>query len=567
MILKELTIRNFRKLEDLTIYFPPGLSVIVGENNSGKTTIIDALRFMLFPGRDYNSLRLNEDDFKNNTEYAPIEFGCIFTNLTEADEVHFMECLVDRGEGKFDAQLNARIEYSPIARRLNYKMWGGETEGGTLSATIYDHIASVYLQPLRDPEKGLRPGRYSQVARLIESLTEEAQREYFESIVKNANDQIRGLDSVRTARNGINEGMKELAGEELAQQTELIFNDPTFHRIIAGLQPEIDELPFTLNGLGYNNLIFASTTLGTLEKSTQYSFRSILIEEPEAHLHPQLQVLLLRHFAKVAAEEEGNKVQVIASSHSPVLVSQAPIDSIISISDTKGGIKAKSIHSIEMESSIKKKLQRFLDATRAELFFAKRILMVEGIAEALLMPVLTKIAGGSLKESAITILNVDGINFNAFIPLFKNGLMDVPVVILTDGDRKYIGGDISDSALYLIEQISNISNIEIKLSEITFEHELARSAGMLPQVIDAFEIVRPQLGKTLRESLASIDTIDEKANHFLKVLIDSKTSKGLLAQELSLLLESASCPTVAVPLYIREALAFLDVIDPGSSDE
>src|SRR5258705_7733911 len=111
--------------------------------------------------------------------------------------------------------------------------------------------------------------------------------------------------------------MVSIAGGELAQQTELIFSDPSFSRIIAGLQPEIEGLPFSLNGLGYNNLVFTSATLGTLRRSAQYSFRSILVEEPEAHLHPQLQVLLLRHLAKVAAEEGGNEVQVIASSHSP----------------------------------------------------------------------------------------------------------------------------------------------------------------------------------------------------------------------------------------------------------
>ena len=67
------------------------------------------------------------------------------------------------------------------------------------------------------------------------------------------------------------------------------------------------------------------------------------------------------------------------------------------------------------------KLQRFLDATRAELFFARRVLMVEGIAEALLLPVLAKSAGGSLKKSAVTVVNADGINFNAFLLFLVRG--------------------------------------------------------------------------------------------------------------------------------------------------
>ena len=92
-----------------------------------------------------------------------------------------------------------------------------------------------------------------------------------------------------------------------------------------------------------------------------------------------------------------------------------------------------------MDAALKKKLQRFLDATRGELFFARRILMVEGIAEALLLPVLTKIAGGCLKESAVTVLNADGLNFNAFLPLFGESRLGHPVAILTDEDAEKVG--------------------------------------------------------------------------------------------------------------------------------
>ena len=73
--------------------------------------------------------------------------------------------------------------------------------------------------------------------------------------------------------------------------------------------------------------------------------------------------------------------------------------------------------------------------------------MVEGIAEALLLPVLAKISGGNLRESSVTVLNADGINFNAFVPLFGTDRIGVPVVILTDGDAKEIGGEVSATAV------------------------------------------------------------------------------------------------------------------------
>jgi putative ATP-dependent endonuclease of the OLD family len=134
MRLRELTIRNFRKIDTLTVSFPKGLCVIVGENNSGKTAIIDALRLMLMPSREFDALRLNEDDFRIGTDFAPIEIACTFCDTTDGEEVDCHECLVDVGSGKFEVRLNARVEFNKKTRRANVKMWGGETEGGSLGA-------------------------------------------------------------------------------------------------------------------------------------------------------------------------------------------------------------------------------------------------------------------------------------------------------------------------------------------------------------------------------------------------------------------------------------------------
>lgn len=246
MRLRELKVKNFRKLDDLTVIFPKGLCVILGENNTGKTAIIDALRLMLMPSRDFDALRITEDDFRYGADGAPIEISCTFCDTTDTEEAHCQECLVDIGGGRFEIRLNARVEFNKQTRRANVKMWGGETEGGSLPSNFYDRLATIYLQPLRDPESGLRPGRNSQISRLVDCLTEVDQQGQFEQIVKKANDDIKVLAPVEGARAEINQQMLKIAGRELSQNTDLVFTDPDFYRIIAGLQPLIGDLPFTL---------------------------------------------------------------------------------------------------------------------------------------------------------------------------------------------------------------------------------------------------------------------------------------------------------------------------------
>jgi putative ATP-dependent endonuclease of the OLD family len=224
---------------------------------------------------------------------------------------------------------------------------------------------------------------------------------------------------------------------------------------------------------------------------------------------------------------------------------------------------------IDYDLALKRKLQRFLDATRAELFFARKILMVEGIAEALLLPIFARIAGGCLKESAVTVLNADGINFNAFIPLFGNNRIGLPVAILTDGDDIRKTGSPSATTSGLKTKEADISNLLVEYSQITFEHELARSSVLLPFMLKAYESLHPINGATLKTTIATLANDEAKADAFLNEFLRNKTSKGKFAQELAGYIEEAATNIAAeaIPQYIRNAFLHLGVINyEGSND-
>jgi putative ATP-dependent endonuclease of OLD family len=193
--------------------------------------------------------------------------------------------------------------------------------------------------------------------------------------------------------------------------------------------------------------------------------------------------------------------------------------------------------------------------------------MVEGMAEALLIPVLAQIAGGNLKDSAVTVLNTDGLNFNAFLPLFGEGKLGMPVVILTDGDDADRSGTPSATATGLKAKEGEIPNLRVELGELTFEHELARSSEILPYMLQAYEAIHPQNGAALKVLINRLTDREAKADAFLAEFKRNRTGKGAYAQELASLIENAELTAESVPEYIRDALMHLNVINSKEPDE
>ena len=208
------------------------------------------------------------------------------------------------------------------------------------------------------------------------------------------------------------------------------------------------EIPATCNGLGYNNLIYMSLLLAKMQANSNIKYMKnntklmslLAVEECEAHLHPAMQYKFLKFLQDNKAN--GYVDQIFITSHSPEIISSANLDYLICLSSIEPGKinvgyprKIFNENVSDMES--KKFIQKFMDATKADIFFANKIIFVEGIAEQLLLPVFAKYLNIDLTDEHILVVNLCGRNFGHFVKLFddnKDFTIKKKIACITDRD-------------------------------------------------------------------------------------------------------------------------------------
>lgn len=611
MHLAKLVIKNFRKLKHAELSFQPGLNVLVGGNNVGKTAVVDALRALL-AGHDEPYPRLGEEDIhrpKGGTPSGDIVFEYVFTGLDADDEADFLAALVPDAAGKLEAHIKIRYSDPDKGGRLRAKRWCGEHEDVGLTADMMENLRGVYLQPLRDASQGLKPGRTSQLARLLQLLSEEDGIEGIDKALQDLDIELKTHLPIVNTQKAIDTRHKTMLGEQLAQLLEVGLSASDFKSLKSRLSLVVDAFEIEQNGLGFNNLIYMAVVLSELTKNPDSCYRGLIVEEPEAHLHPQLQAVLLQYPQSIQTVDGEKPVQLFVTSHSPNFASIANLESLVCLVDTGTEVETFLPRSIAFDKGKREKLERYLDVTRAELFFARRVIFVEGAAELMMVDALAKRMGCNLRQYGVSLISVEGLNFDSFLPLFGDNALKIPVAVLTDADPVAPKADPANAAadpatavaapaaptvgedsgeeedadaepiypapgdtIIVSANTAKMKTLEDGHVKVfhglkTFEYDLALEADNRTAMIKALKELRPRIAKSLEATLADKVGDAEQAKALFCGMFERKQNniqKGSFAQSLAQVISDKTVP-FKVPAYIQAAIKHVCHVEPSTS--
>ncbi len=554
MFLSNLFIENFRIFgsesdrSHLEMKLRPGLNVLAGENDSGKTAIIDALRHILWTtSLEYH--RLTEDDFHVSEEgrAASLRISCFFSDLTKRETARFLEWLnVDEtGQPALQVTLHAtRMDEANSGvrakRRVAVTVRSGKNgDGPAVEGEIREFLRATYLRPLRDAEGELAAGKGSRLSQILQShpgFQEQGTDDFNQAepdvapktligIMRHAEYRIANNDVITAAREQLNEeyldrfsiGDDTLTGSiGVARSTEL---RQILEKLELRLDPPANIKLATPRGLGFNNVLFMATELLLLGEATTGAVPLLLVEEPEAHLHPQMQLRLMDFLDDKCSRKE-SPVQVLLTTHSPNLASKVDLECVTLMH--KGKAFSFASEHTRLDKSDYRFLRRFLDVTKANLFFAKGVIIVEGDAENILLPVFAELLELSFSEKGVSIVKVGSRGLFRYARIFqRQDRVETPIRVACLVDRDIPPGVASS---YVPKRRNNMGEelptydsdfeegkIEEKLAAVkgndegcvktfvspawTLEHDLATNRDLAEYIHVATQLARQLKGK------------------------------------------------------------------------
>lgn len=519
MYLNKIKVKNYRSLKDVELVLDkengtPNLSLIIGKNNSGKTSLLKIMKKMIVEDRklswnDFNiqyrkeihkilvseeegngeniegiilDLYMEYDDNDDLNNILPLmldlnmennivvlEFKCqpIIYKIEELQNlVNDTELKEYRKFSDFmQENLNKYFETNVYARGYDYRSCELTDAIEKLDSSIVKKIINITgISAKRDTSNSEKDHTLSQIAaKYYENFSDE------EDKIRSLREEVNKTDGILNEEynklfKDVIDDFKKFGNFLNGEEKVNIHSKMDVSKLLRGntvfsYQYNEEDLPENYNGLGYMNLLgIIFEVKACFQKFKQDSNRSkiniLYIEEPEAHTHPQLQYVFIKNIGKLIENEKGNlNVQTIITTHSSHIVSQCKFEDTNFFIKEDNNVQIKSYADLENlyknEREVFEFVKKYITLSRAEIFFADKLILIEGDTERILLPTMMEMLDNKNDVPPLLSQNISVlvIGNHAHVLSKLISFLNLKTLVITDIDARGVrGGKVKNPA-------------------------------------------------------------------------------------------------------------------------